>query len=169
MSNASPWLPTQTGQCRHRRGGACTTSRDTACRGRPSTCQAMIRVCARPAFTRPCERTVEPTRPTWQEAPCKGEVVSARRPWNCWPRVGLSHTERWRFEVEILVARAGHICSSCVYPLCDRAPVGTPRHALTGLATPRDPVYGRSGRRRWSAAIRCQNSGDGVRFRASHW
>ena len=31
------------------------------------------------------------------------------------------------------------------------------------------PADGRSGRRRWSAAIRCQNSGDGVRFRASHW
>ena len=31
------------------------------------------------------------------------------------------------------------------------------------------PTHDRSGRRQWSAAIRCQNRGDGVRFRASHW
>ena len=29
--------------------------------------------------------------------------------------------------------------------------------------------YVRSVRRRWSTAIRCQNRGDGVRFRVSHW
>ena len=30
-------------------------------------------------------------------------------------------------------------------------------------------AYDRAVRRRWSAAIRCQNKGDGVRVRASHW
>ena len=32
-----------------------------------------------------------------------------------------------------------------------------------------EPADGRSGRRRWSAESLCQNTGDGVRFRASHW
>ena len=49
--------------------------------------------------------------------------------WDCWPTVGLSRTERWRFEGEIVAVRAGHICSSCVYPLCGRAPVDTPAQA----------------------------------------
>ncbi len=32
-----------------------------------------------------------------------------------------------------------------------------------------EPAYGLSGRGRWSAESRCQNTGDGVRFRVSHW
>ena len=36
------------------------------------------------------------------------------------------------------------------------------------LETRSESAYDRAVRRRWSAAIRCQNTGDGVRFRASH-
>ena len=35
--------------------------------------------------------------------------------------------------------------------------------------TRREAAYDRADRRRWNAAIRCQNTGDGVRFCASHW
>ena len=40
---------------------------------------------------------------------------------------------------------------------------------MVAWETWREPAYGRVGRRRWSAEICCQNKGDGVRFRASHW
>ena len=43
------------------------------------------------------------------------------------------------------------------------------RGNMLSWETRREPAYDRAGRCRWSAAIRCQNSGDGVRFRASHW
>ena len=41
-----------------------------------------------------------------------------------------------RFDEVPCTGEAGHICSLCVYPVCGRAPVCTPRHTLTGLATP---------------------------------